>query len=238
MISQDKFRQVTAMVIKNLEGGYYHPNMLKDGRVKDTRYSSSGETMYGIDRKQGGTINTSPAGLKFWKLIDDANARNTWRWNYLGGDLAPSLINLVGDMMKPQFEALLTRYGSPKLIQAIEADDRLLFNFIYAAWNGSGWFAKWAKDLNAYLDKGTRTKDEILNFALNLRTTEGYSKGSKPNSLIKQGGDKIKGFINSLFKSSEEAITEGVEVVKKNPINTTLIVLAVAVIAFIVIKYN
>ena len=41
-----------------------------------------------------------------------------------------------------------------------------------------------------------------------------------------------------LIEDTKEAVEEGVEVVKKNPINTTLIVLAVAVIAFIVIKYN
>ena len=53
--------------------------------------------------------------------------------------------------------------------------------------------------------------------------------------------DLYKNFLSKaeeLIEDTKEAVEEGVEVVKKNPINTTLIVLAVAVIAFIVIKYN
>ena len=45
------------MIIDKLEGGYYHPDMLEDGRIKDSRYSASGETMMGIDRKAGGKIH-------------------------------------------------------------------------------------------------------------------------------------------------------------------------------------
>jgi hypothetical protein len=48
-----KFDKITSLVIDKLEGGYYHPNMLIDGRVKDIRYSGSGETMFGIDRLKG-----------------------------------------------------------------------------------------------------------------------------------------------------------------------------------------
>jgi hypothetical protein len=41
------------IIIEKLEGGYYHPDMLTDGRIKDGRYGGSGETMFGIDRKTG-----------------------------------------------------------------------------------------------------------------------------------------------------------------------------------------
>ena len=38
------YNEVVIKVIKYLEGGYYHPDMLKDGRIKDSRYGASGET--------------------------------------------------------------------------------------------------------------------------------------------------------------------------------------------------
>ena len=65
-------------------------------------------------------------------------------------------------------------------------------------------------------------------------------------AMFKKGWDNrlndlYKNFLSKaeeLIEDTKEAVEEGVEVVKKNPINTTLIVLAVAVIAFIVIKYN
>ena len=79
MIDKDKFKQITNMVIDSLEGGYYHPDMLKDGRVKDARYGASGETMFGIDRLAGNSDKT-PQGKAFWKIMDDAGARKNWKW--------------------------------------------------------------------------------------------------------------------------------------------------------------
>ena len=35
--SNDSFSKVVSEVIDKLEGGYYHPDMLKDGRVRDKR---------------------------------------------------------------------------------------------------------------------------------------------------------------------------------------------------------
>ena len=61
----------------------------------------------------------------------------------------------------------------------------------------------------------------------------------KEFAMFKTGWDnRLKDLYNNFLTKAEEIIEEGVETVKKNPINTTLIVLAVAVIAFIVIKYN
>jgi hypothetical protein len=79
------FKEVATSVIANLEGGYYHPNMLKDGRVKDGRYGTSGETMFGIDRKNGTDYQkASPvAWNQFFGELDKANAADKWRWNYI-----------------------------------------------------------------------------------------------------------------------------------------------------------
>lgn len=201
LTGKDKFVAVTSLVIALLEGGYYNPAWHNSG---DARYSTSGETMYGIDRKQGGTINTSPAGVRFWKIIDENKEKNgRWAWFYMPGDpLKSQLLPLASEAMYPQYTNNMANFGSQALIDAINEDERLLFHFIYACWNGPGWFQKFASDITAYLGSGKHTKDEILARALSSRTDEGYTKGSPPNSLIRQGGLKIKGFINDIFVKS------------------------------------
>jgi hypothetical protein len=192
MANQTKFQKVASTIIDTLEGGYYHPNMLIDGRIKDSRYSASGETMFGIDRLKGGSINTTPDGVKFWAIIDKANASNLWKWNYMGGALKPTLQRLAANMILSLYKVYVKLYlKSPALAKIVENDDRLLFHLIYATWNGAGWFKKFATDLfNAY-KKGTTNPNDLYRIALKSRTSEGLKTGSAPNSLIKQGGEKI-----------------------------------------------
>jgi len=187
------FNETTELVIDTLEGGYYHPDMLKDGRVKDSRYANSGETMFGIDRKAGGSINTTTAGKRFWNIIDNANARSNWKWNYKGGKHENKLKELVGEMIRPRYESLANKYMSPETKKIVDKDDKLRFHFIYATWNGSGWFRKFAKDINEAVDRGVKNRDELHEIAINSRTKEGLSAGSSPNSLIYQTGKKIEG---------------------------------------------
>jgi hypothetical protein len=182
-------------VIENLEGGYFHPDMLKDGRVKDSRYSSSGETMYGIDRKAGGTINDTPAGRRFWAVIDKANARKLWKWNYKGGDLAPVLLPLAADVMKPEVEKYIKLYLTQEAEAIVKQDTRLLFHFIYATWNGPGWFRAFANPINNAVQKGTTNPDALVKIAIQSRLNPaavypGRSKAAY--SLIAQGGKKIE----------------------------------------------
>ena len=96
MLDQQTYTDTVALIINNLEGGYYHPNMLQDGRVTDQRYASSGETMFGIDRKNAPpVVQATPEWAQFWGLIDGADAKDNWTWNYMGGDLAPQLEQLA-----------------------------------------------------------------------------------------------------------------------------------------------
>lgn len=189
--SNDSFSKVVSEVIDKLEGGYYHPDMLKDGRVKDSRYGSSGETMFGIDRKAGGSINTTPEGLEFWKLIDAQNARSSWKWGYKGGDLAPKLKDLVGKMIKRNFDSYANKYLDPKSKEIVNKDPRLLFNFAYSVWNGPGWFKKFAEDFNEKVKAGVTDPEELVKVTVDSRTKEGLTSGSSANSLIKQGGEKM-----------------------------------------------
>lgn len=217
------------LVINKLEGGYYHPNMLADGRVKDQRYKDSGETMFGIDRRAGGSINITPAGLKFWSIIDAANAKNLWKWNYKGGSLEPQLRAIAADVMYPQYDKFASLYLTPQSRAVVESDGGLLFHFIYATWNGSGWFKKFADDINARIKSGVTDTTKLKQVAIASRTTEGLKKGSQPNSLVAQGGNKIAKFIFDLPSNA-------IEVVKKNPITTATITAAVILTAYILFK--
>ena len=186
------FAEIVSLVIDKLEGGYFHPNMLLDGRVKDARYSKSGETMFGIDRKQGGSINTSESGIKFWGLIDNANAASNWKWNYKGGPLAPELKRLAADMLKPPFNTLSKLYlKTPQALQIVKDSAALTFHFVYATYNGSGWFKKFASDIMAAINTGITDPAALSKIAISSRTNEGLKKGSPPNSLIAQSGNKI-----------------------------------------------
>ena len=203
MITKDKFRQVTNIVIDKLEGGYYHPQMLLDGRVKDSRYGSSGETMFGIDRNYLGNPRNGQAQKDFWQIIDNVNARKLWHWNYMGGDLNVKLKELASDIIYDSYLNYSQKYLSEKSQKIVNSDARLVFHFSYATWNGVSWFKKFASDINNAVENRTTNPDKLVQVALDSRTKEGLTKGSKPNSLIMQGGNKIMGFIED-FKTGNK----------------------------------
>jgi hypothetical protein len=205
------FNEVVKIVINKLEGGYYHPDMLKDGRVKDSRYGGSGETMYGLDRFAGHGLYYStprkgkdpiddlqyldsyeyktPAAKEFWETIDSQNARQTWKWGDKGpAALQPRLLELAGNIIKPEYERLAAKYLTPEALKLVNSDGRLLFNFIYSTWNGSGWFQKFAKAVNDAVASGVTNTDQLVQVALDSRVNSG-------NSLVAQGGKKIAALV-------------------------------------------
>ena len=235
-LSFDKFKQVTSLVIDKMEGGYYHPDMLKKNPEKFRGYEKSGETMFGIDRKTGGSINQTEAGKKFWQTIDNANARKNWAWLYTGGELKPILYEYASQMMFPQYNRLSNTYLSSKSQEIINSDNRLLFNFIYATWNGEGWFKKFATDFNKKVASGETDRDKLVDYAIALRTTEGLKSGSSPNSLIKQGGEKIASFINELKGKATEQIKSAKKSIQKNPFVVATLVTALVLSAWFLVK--
>ena len=194
LTDQKYYKKTVAYIIDNLEGGYYHPDMLNDGRIKDARYGNSGETMFGIDRLRGGTINETPAGRQFWSIIDNSGARYNWKWNYKGGNLAPQLKELVAEMMYPQYVKLSERYLSEKSKKIIESDERLFFNYVYATWNGSGWFQKFATKFNEAVASGTKNKNQLADLAVAMRK-------ESTSSLVRQGGAKIETLMGGVPKA-------------------------------------
>lgn len=194
-VAATDFEKIIEVIIDNLEGGYYHPDMLKDGRVKDSRYSSSGETMFGMDRKAGNTERTQ-AGREFWAIIDAQNAKQNWSWNYMGGSTAPQLKQKISEIMKPNFQEYLGKYMSEEARKIVMSSAGLTFNFAYAVWNGPGWFQRFARVINEKVAQGTTDPKELLRIAIDTRKNwSGSSAGA--NSLIAQGGRKIEKIIGS-----------------------------------------
>lgn len=214
MVNETQFIAITDTVIDKLEGGYYHPNMLSDGRVKDRRYAASGETMLGIDRKNAASaLVNSSAWILFWGKIDAVDAKNKWSWNYKGGELYPYLRTLAGKMMYPEYKRLYSKYLSAESQSLVDRDSRLIFNFAYASWNGEGWFKRWAELMNNEVAKGNKDLNSLVDILVKARS-------ESTNSLISQGGKKIASFIQSI----NFAI---VDVVKKNPKTTIVVVVGV-----------
>jgi hypothetical protein len=232
-IDKNKFKNVTLLVIDKLEGGYYNPIWHNTG---DSRYGSSGETMFGIDRVAGGSINDTTAGKQFWSIIDKAKTPQIWKWNYKGGNLAPQLKDLVVDIMYPVYENNAKNYLTPQSKAIVDSDNRLLFHFIYASWNGAGWFKKFASDINKAVSNGITNTDKLSQIAIDSRTKEGLKEGSSPNSLIAQGGKKIEELFYSLKDVVVNTTNKQAENVKKNPIITASILILTILAIYIIYK--
>ena len=198
VIDVKDWQGIVNTIIDNLEGGYYHPDMLQDGRIKDARYGNSGETMFGIDRKTGPESNT-PTGQEFWALIDAEDARSKWKVEYMAKDnptLSNKLRELVAKMMKPEFDQLSRRYLSPESAAIVSKDPALTFHFAYATWNGSGWFQKFARVVNQAVASGTTDPKALLDVAMQNRVTTG-------NSLMDQVGNKVAKLTSRMPSSSD-----------------------------------
>jgi hypothetical protein len=213
------FSTIVATVINKLEGGYYHPHMAVDNPKQFGVYGNSGETMFGLDRHAGHGLYykgsrksnnvqdnlkyiesgayeyVSPEAKEFWTTIDNLGAKTKWAWNYRGGSDEARLTELAGKIIKGQWDQLSKDYLSSESKKIIESDGRLLFNFVYAVWNGSGWFKKWATDFNNKVKAGEKNPDNLLKFIVGMRTQEGLNPDSQPNSLIAKGGEKIKDLV-------------------------------------------
>lgn len=184
------FTEITNKIIDNIEGGYYHPSFkIKGAKNRNGKYMSpasfapmgdSGETMFGLDRKHGGTLNTSPDGIKFWSIIDNAQ-RNEGRWaySYRGGQYEQTLRNLVSKILYDKYKKNSEKYLSPKSKKIVESNKKLLFQFAYATWNGTGYFQKFANSFNREVEKGVTDPLDLYDTIVAARQASG------------QGGRKI-----------------------------------------------
>jgi hypothetical protein len=172
------FNFITDLIIDNLEGGYYHPRMNKGNM------GSSGETMFGLDRKHGQQEKTA-LGREFWGLIDKQNAKYNWPWNYKGGNISGKLRELAAGIMDPLFNSYSRKYLSDESYNIMMSDPRIYLNFAYATWNGIGWFKRFAEAFNKEVGKGITDLNRLTQFLLNQRRNSG-------NKWISGSTDKVK----------------------------------------------
>jgi hypothetical protein len=158
------FKEMTKMVIDKLEGGYYNPKWHYKPQM-----GRSGETMFGIDRIHGGRLNTSEPGVEFWSIIDKNKNPKVWKHGYRGGELENKLMDLVVRIMEPHYKELSDKYLSQESKEIVNSDKGLTFNFIYASWNGSGFFQRFANDINEAVKEGETDPKELQKIAIDSR---------------------------------------------------------------------
>jgi hypothetical protein len=191
-ISQDKFVELTGVVIDNFEGGYYHPDMKKNFKPSDQKkFGDSGETMYGLDRKHGAALAKYDEWNVFWETVDLLKAKypNEWKYNAKNMEGAASLKTYAAKIMFKWFSYLAGKYILISSMDEIANDDRLVIHFSYASWNGEGWFERYAKALNAAIKLYEGNKEAIFTTAIKART-------ESSNKVIAQQGANMM----SLFK--------------------------------------
>jgi hypothetical protein len=189
-----KFRDAVDTITNKLEGGYFHPYMKAANQSKFAVMGDSGETMFGMDRKHGRQESNSSAGVEFWRLIDAQDAKSNWKYGYALEDnptLRDKLLDLVAQIMEPHFFDFSERYLSDEAKNIIMSDPKLYFNFAYAAYQGSGWFQKFAKKFNQKVEEGVTNIDELRDYVLQIRRESG-------NPIISGSGNKINRIFDTM----------------------------------------
>jgi len=204
------FRQIYDSTVANIEGGYYNPAWhFAAFSAKDQKtYQSSGETMFGLDRKAGDIERSGgPSGKAFWKEIDDAKAAEgqaVWKYGYLGGSHIPSLKQLAGDIAEYQFQVGYKAYIPDQGLRAVlESDGRLFYLVANFGLYGDAWFKGFGKILKKQYDAGVKDPvalakvliDEHVNGGVNAFAlgTNGKNPADFAQGLMRQrAGNYIK----------------------------------------------
>ena len=181
--------QVVDIIIKTIEGGYYDPAKHYQSAMLD-----SGETMFGMDRKHGSGFTNSPAGQKFWGLIDvdkEKNKNNPKKWyHYYTLEDNPTLKQelqdiIAGSFLEPYYQSLSNKYLDPETRDIVNSDGKLKIHMQYAVWNGSGWFKEFAEKLNNAVKSGITDVGKLIEVALDSRL-------SSSNSHMRKSGKKLR----------------------------------------------
>ena len=189
-----KFSELLQIEKQYLGGGYFHPDMYIKNPVMFEGYEDSGETFLDIDLKNGGSINTSDAGIQFWDIIHGADAEHNWPWNYFGGDLLPQLSQLAAQMIFPEYKTLSNSYLTKGLSDIVNKDAALTFNFLYATFNGAGYFKYFAGALDVYVNQQKITDPSILmeKMLYERDNIPASIFGANAVKLIRQGANTIR----------------------------------------------
>jgi hypothetical protein len=203
-------------------------------------YKLSGETLYGLDRfaghsmwyknplvknlKQGGTpqndlkyVYSNVYKFKnkdaetFWTTLDKLDARHKWEYDYLGGTYEKQLKELALKMMYQYFLTDVWAKLSDDSKLAVLDDDHLAANYLYTAWNGSGWVQKFSFIINDSIKKGI-TDTTIINQKL-------FNARQASNALNQRNGAKLQRLIPIKIKKT----VTNIEPEKKKTTNNLLL---------------
>lgn len=172
-------------IILTVEGGYYNPLMFGK-EVKDSRYSNSDETMFGIDRKNADKILSAP----FFQYLDILD-KSKWKWNYVPKKESieyKTLMRLAKDYYNTVYNQLSKKYLPKELMKIVEESNLLKAHFLYAVFNGSGWFQFFANKLK---DADTTDVKKLEKIAIDSRKNGNPKYTDSANSLIAQSVNKI-----------------------------------------------
>lgn len=206
--SPDEIKEMVKVIVSYIEGGYYNPKMKEKNPQKFKLFGSSTETLFGIDRINGGWEKTS-AGKEFFDLLDAENASEKWEYMYDLDDnpsLKNKLIDLSAQMIGQKNESNKSRFFTPEARKIVNGDAGLTFNFLYATYNGEGWFQKFAREINEAVDQGTTDPKELLKIAIDTRK-QWTSNKPHVTTLIRRTGDKVMGALQKFFKDYGDSTT-------------------------------
>ena len=201
------FEKLTNLVIDNLEGGYYHPDMkakLKGGE----NMGNSGETMFGFDRKASGSLVNTDRGREFWRIVDENYSTHHGDTKYYNDKADGKLINAaVGEVLRRLITEIMTiqfnKYAewlTPAAKELIMHSPALLMQFWYACWNGPGRFQTFAQLVNAAVANGTKAAGDLYNILDKNRRSWG--------SWAAQRADTITDICNK-YLGGTSATTDG-----------------------------
>lgn len=194
-MNKNLFLHIADLIINKIEGGYYHPNYKTLKPSTFDVMGISGETMYGLDRKNGAgsAVTNSTAGQTFWSIIDKefAAAKNdTKYWNdkadgtkYIAASVGRQLRPLADEITLLNYNRYADKYLSDTARKRVEKSPKLMLQFAYLTWNGPVHFQKCATRVQNCIAAG-KTDDEIYE---NLQQ---YRRGLS-NSLFSKGADKL-----------------------------------------------
>lgn len=203
MVSEAIRKKIVDLIIDNIEGGYYHPDM-KDKLRGGENLGISGETMFGIDRKHGAPQFTTktPEAVAFWQVVDANFGTHHGDTSYYNdkadgrkktpASVGTQLRSFVKKMILDAYDDY-NDYLSDGAKKIVESDPKLFMQFLYAVWNGPGNFQRFANLVNAAYSNGERAAQAFYDIVQTARRNKG--------GLFAVGADKLDALAKQLPQS-------------------------------------
>jgi hypothetical protein len=193
------FRDIFIDIVNNFEGGYFNTIMFEDGRLPPddpnrSKYKTSGETLFGIDRING---SKTEAALKFWKYVDSLKPNGKSKWKYLSHgpeNNKAELYKLAARILEPKYIQKWNNIPS-NLRKIIESDGRLHTALAYGVWNGDLYYNKYIELITAEYNNGITNPIELLKKHIEHRKDVNKYFPKKPphaKNILRTGGFAVE----------------------------------------------